>query len=197
MAASIGITGNIGSGKTTVCREFSRLGVPVYYADVRAKALMTEDEALVTSIRKEFGDRSYESSGQLNRGFLADSVFGNSEALAKLNGLVHPAVARDALTWVASQDAVYTLHEAAIIFEIGSQDRYDDVVVVACPREVRRQRVLARGGIDARGFEERDSRQWTDQRKEGAADHLIHNGGKQLLLPQVLALHRNFMRAFS
>lgn len=189
MGQRIGITGNIGAGKTTVCQQFERLGVPVYYADREAKRLMTTDGPLKTSIIAQFGAQSYLASGALNRSYLADRVFGDPAALARLNSLVHPAVASDAAQWHAAHSAPYTLHEAAIIFEIGAAPSYDAVVVVTCPLDIRRHRVIARDG-SAADFDRRAAEQWSDERKAAAATFLINNGGRALLLPQVLTLDR-------
>ena len=191
MAKRIGITGNIGAGKTTVCREFERLGVPVYYADLRAKLLMSEDAVLKDAIMQRFGAQTY-SSGELNRAYLSARVFSDPVALADLNALVHPAVARDARAWHRAQTYAYTLHEAAILYEIAATDVYDAVVVVACPYAVRKQRVVARDGLTTEQFDARAARQWSDERKEAAADYLVRNDGRQLLLPQALRLDRQF-----
>ncbi len=193
MAHRIGITGNIGAGKTTVCREFERLGVPVYYADDRAKRLMTMDAELRAAVTSRFGAESYDSAGAVNRVYLSGKVFGDQGALHALNELVHPAVARDAEAWHQSQPhAAYTLHEAAILFEIGADRDYDRMVVVSCPLETRRQRVLLRDGISEAAFAARAARQCPDDRKEAAADHVVVNDGRTLLWPQVLALDRIF-----
>ena len=190
MARHIGITGNIGAGKTTVCREFERLGVPVYYADARAKALMQTDPELRQSITNSFGPEAYRNDGTLDRSWLAARVFEDAAALEKLNGIVHPAVARDATDWQRRQNHPYTLHEAAIIYEIGSADAYHGVIVVHCPRPIRERRVRNRDGIDGAAFAARADKQWTDERKRLAADYLVVNDGKTLLLPQVLRLDR-------
>ncbi|MCP9235351.1 dephospho-CoA kinase [Lewinella sp. JB7] len=186
----IGITGNIGAGKTTVCREFERLGVPVYYADLRAKLLMRDDHQLRTAISKRFGEQSYTTDGELNRPYLAERVFGHEAELADLNALVHPAVARDAAAWHAAQHHPYTLHEAAILYEIGASGGYDRIVVVACPRPMRIQRVMLRDGIAREAVESRMARQWTDADKEAAGDYLIVNDGVKLILPQILRTDR-------
>ena len=194
MPLSIGITGNIGAGKTTVCHEFARLGVPVYYADQRAKELMNEDAGLKQLILDDFGAEAYGPEGRLDRAHLARLVFHDPAALARLNGYVHPAVARDAREWQQRQTAPYTLHEAAIILEIGSRDRYDALVVVSCPYPVRLQRVQARDGITEADFAARADKQWSDERKEAAADYLIRNDGRQLLLPQILRIDAQLRR---
>ncbi|NJB85281.1 dephospho-CoA kinase [Lewinella marina] len=192
MAKRIGITGNIGAGKTTVCGEFERLGVPVYYADERAKQLMVTDQELRGAILERFGAESYRVDGTVNRPYLAQRVFGDPAALAELNALVHPAVARDATRWHAEQRGPYTLHEAAILLEIGAQQKYEAMVVVDCPYPVRLARVVARDGISPEAFAARAAQQWSDDRKRAAADHVIINDGRHLILPQVLGLDRIF-----
>ncbi len=189
------ITGNIGSGKTTVCRIFERLGVPVYYADAAAKRLMLEDEDLRNGLVSAFGAATYLPDGTLNRSWLAERAFSNDEALAQLNALVHPAVHRDAEQWKQRHAAhSYTLYEAAIVFEIGGQDRFDAVVVVAAPEAVRQARVIARDQTTPEAFAARAAKQWPDEKKEAAANHIIKNDGQRLLLPQVLRLHRQLSR---
>ncbi|WP_420460255.1 dephospho-CoA kinase [Neolewinella sp.] len=191
MPKRIGITGNIGAGKTTVCREFERLGVPVYYADDRAKRLMVEDAMLREAISGRFGQQAY-SAGELDRAYLSSQVFGDALALADLNSLVHPVVARDGNSWHQRQTHPYTLHEAAILFEIDAAASYDEVVVVSCPVGERRRRVMGRDQISAAQFAQRAAKQWSDERKEAAADYLITNDGRTLLLPQILVLDRQF-----
>ena len=116
----VGITGGIGSGKTTVCKIFETLGIPVYYADDRAKTLMVEDEKLISDIKNIFGVEAYSPNGELNRKHIADIAFHNLLKLKELNAVVHPAVLEDGNRWHAEQkDVPYTLKEAALIFEIG------------------------------------------------------------------------------
>jgi len=190
------ITGNIGSGKTTVCRLFERMGVPVYYADTAAKRLMLEDKTLKNGLINAFGPETYLPDGQLNRKWLAKKAFSNDETLAQLNALVHPAVHKDADRWKARHaDHAYTLYEAAIVFEIGGQDRFDAVIVVAAPEDIRRNRVVLRDQTTPEAFAARAAKQWSDAKKEAAADHVINNDGKRLLLPQVLRLHRLWNKA--
>lgn len=185
------VTGNIGSGKSTVCGEFARLGIPVYYADRAAKRLMQEDPELRSALTAAFGPQTYKPTGQLDREWLAGQVFHQPMALERINGLVHPAVGKDAANWLTGQgDAPYALYEAAITLEIGQRDRFDGIVVVAAPYPVRCTRVLARDGVTEADFRARADKQWTDERKEAAADWIINNDGRQLLLPQILRLHR-------
>lgn len=189
----IGITGGIGSGKTTVCGIFAELGIPVYYADERAKAVMVEDAGLMLAIREAFGDEAY-VDGKLNRPFLAQRVFNSEEELSKLNGLVHPVVARDFAEWAtAHSDRPYILKEAAILFESGAYRSVQETVMVTAPEEVRIQRVVKRDGITGAEVRQRMDRQWPEARKAEMADHIILNDGNRLLIPQVLALHRIFV----
>lgn len=189
----IGITGGIGSGKTTVCGIFAELGVPVYYADDRAKAVMVEDAELMLAIREAFGEEAY-VDGKLNRPFLAQRVFNSEEELAKLNKLVHPAVARDFTEWAtAHSDSPYIIKEAAILFESGAYRSVQETVMVTAPEEVRIQRVVKRDGITGAEVRQRMDRQWSEERKAEMADHIIVNDGGRLLIPQVLALHRIFV----
>ena len=142
----VGITGGIGSGKSTVAKIFNVLGIPVYDADSRAKALMNTDSILIEQIKKEFGDAAY-TNGQLDRKYLAQQVFGFPERLKKLNSFVHPRVAEDYSTWVQSHaDKHYVLKEAALLFEAGSAAQLDTIIVVTAPEEVRIKRVMQRDG---------------------------------------------------
>ncbi|WP_026231654.1 dephospho-CoA kinase [Neolewinella persica] len=184
------VTGNIGSGKSTVCHQFEQLGIPVYYADAAAKRLMHEDQVLISALKQAFGEETYLPDGTLNRPWLAKKVFSDDEALATLNGLVHPAVHRDADVWRSRQTAPYTLYEAAIVFELGRQDDFAGVIVVAASEDIRKTRVMQRDGVDEAAFAARAAKQWPDDKKEAAADFLIINDGRRLLLPQILRLHR-------
>jgi len=184
------LTGNIGSGKSTVAREFERLGIPVYYADAAAKRLMLEDQELREELISAFGKETYLPDGSLNRSWLAEKAFSDDEQLERLNGLVHPAVHRDAAAWRrANETAPFTLYEAAIVLELGRQADFAGVIVVACPEHIRRQRVVRRDQTNAAAFDARAAKQWSDAQKEAAADHLIINSGYELLLPQILHLH--------
>ncbi len=193
--AHYAVTGNIGSGKSTVCREFERLGIPVYYADAAAKRLMLEDPALRQGLIAAFGAATYLADGTLNRSWLAQRAFADDATLARLNALVHPAVHRDAARWREEQTAAYTLYEAAIVLELGRQQDFAGVIVVTAPAATRRARVMARDGVSAEAFAARAARQWPEEQKIAAADFLINNDGYQLLFPQILWLHRQLLPA--
>lgn len=188
----VGITGGIGSGKTTACKIFQELGVPVYYADSRAKELMTYNESLKNKILQSFGAEAY-SNGMLNRTYLAQQVFNSKEKLSILNGLVHPAVALDFEEWLEEhQSAAYVLKEAAILFESGAYQDVDITVLVIAPEDLRIERVMKRDGSTKEDVMKRMNNQWTQERKVKLADHIINNDGVHLMIPQVLSLHQKF-----
>lgn len=187
----IGITGGIGSGKTTVCRLFETLGVPVYYADERAKWLMVNDEALIVGIKALFGEAAYQPDGSLNRAYIAERAFHNEPLLEQLNGLVHPAVGRDSLVWFSEhQQSPYVLKEAALLFESGSYRQLDAIIVVAAPEELRIERVMRRDGVSREAVLARIRRQWPQEEKIHLADYVIHNDGQSSLIRQVWELHK-------
>jgi len=187
----IGITGGIGSGKSLVCRIFQVLGVPLYDADSRAKKLMTTDGILINQIKKEFGSLSYDEKGMLNREMLSKTVFNNSERLTKLNSLVHPRVALDYSQWMIEQSgAKYCLKEAALLFEAGSYQALDKIIVVAAPDELRIKRVLQRDPHRDRTDVERIIKnQMPQEEKMIKADFVIKNDETELVVPQVIKLH--------
>ncbi len=174
----VGITGGIGSGKTTVCRMFESLGVPVYYADDRAKWLMRHDAELVLSLKASFGEEVYFKNGQINRAYLSQLVFNDKTKLATLNGLVHPAVFKDAEAWQMDQAKAghaYSLKEAALLFESGSYKQLDKIIVVTAPQEIRIERVMQRDGVSAEQVLARIRNQMPQEEKEAKADFLIQN----------------------
>ena len=190
----IGITGGIGSGKSLICRIFHVLGVPVYDADRRAKKLMTTDGILIDQIKKEFGSLSYNEDGVLNRELLSRTVFNNPEKLTKLNSLVHPRVALDYTHWMHEQDeAKYCLKEAALLFESGSYQSLDKIIVVTAPDKLRIKRVLQRDPHRDRTEVERIIKnQMSQEEKMMKADFVIRNDETELVIPQVLKLHEWF-----
>ncbi|MCH7413311.1 dephospho-CoA kinase [Belliella sp. R4-6] len=186
----IGITGGIGSGKTTVAKIFSILGIPIYYADDRAKWLMSKDTALKNQIQNAFGINSYNEDGSLNREFIASNVFGNKENTKTINSLVHPAVKSDFELWAKSQESPYVLKEAALLFETGSYKDLDKIITVSSPLRVRVNRVLLR---DPHRNEEQLNtiidQQMPEEEKIHLSDYVIKNIDNKLLIPQVLKIH--------
>lgn len=194
----IGITGGIGSGKTTICKIFETFGIPVFYADTVAKQLMTSDDILVQGIKAAFGELSYSKEGILDKKYLANIVFNNEVQLAKLNSLVHPAVFRAFDKWESSQTAApYVLKEAALLFESGSYKSCDFTILVTAPRELRIKRVMQRDAVSAEQVIARINKQLDDEEKEKMADFFINNDEVSLLIPQVLDLHINFIKMAS
>lgn len=194
----IGITGNIGSGKTTVSKMFEVLGIPVFYADTAARDLMTTDILLIEGVKKAFGEVAYSDDGKLNRKHIANIVFNDGAELAKLNALVHPAVFRAFDDWVANiKNAPYVIKEAAVLFESTSYKMCDYSLLVTAPFELRAARVMKRDHITRAEVEAREARQFTETKKRELADYIIENDGKQLLIPQVLALHEAFLQLAS
>lgn len=190
----IGITGGIGSGKSLICRIFHVLGVPVYDADSRAKKLMTTDGILIDQIKKEFGTLSYDEKGELNRELLGKTVFNQPDKLARLNALVHPRVAWDYKRWISEQsEARYCLKEAALLFEAGSYQLLDKIIVVAASDELRIKRVLQRDPHRNKEEVERIiSNQMPQEEKIKRADYVIKNDESELVVPQVVKLHEWF-----
>jgi dephospho-CoA kinase len=187
----LGLTGGIGSGKSTVAKIFETLGVPVYYADDAARRLMNEDEELKKNIINTFGPASYKD-GVLNRSHIANLVFNNADKLAKLNSITHPATIRDANEWMANQTAPYVIKEAALLFESGANTQVDKVIGVFAPLETRIARVVKRDQVTREDVLKRINRQMNEEEKMKKCDFVLINDEKQLLLPQVIELDRKF-----
>ncbi len=187
----VGITGGIGSGKTTICRIFETLGIPVYFADERAKKLMTEDAKIRAGLTEIFGEKAYLPDSNLDRKHLASVVFKDKEKLRALEGVVHPAVHRDGEEWHrAQQNVPYTLREAALLVENGSYKKLDKLIVVFAPEETRIRRVMQRDGAERAAVEARIKAQLPDAEKMKVSDFVIYNDGEQSLIRQVLQVHR-------
>lgn len=190
----VGVTGGIGSGKSLVCRIFHCLGVPIYDADSRAKALMATDEMLINQIKKEFGPAAYRGDGSIDRAYLSGATFGKPERLKVLNSFVHPRVAQDYTKWVGlHKDNPYLVREAALLYEVGADKHIDKMIVVTSPVETRIKRVLAR---DPQRSEEEIkaimNSQWPEEEKLKKADYIVYNDDEHMVIPQVLRLHSLF-----
>lgn len=188
----VGITGGIGSGKSTVTKIFSVLGIPVYDADAAAKRLMNENNELKEKIESYFGEESY-VDGKLNRNHLSSLVFNDPEKLALLNSIVHPVTIQDAADWMQQQSAPYAVKEAAIIFESGSQEHLDKVIGVFAPETLRIQRVMQRDKVSKEEVVNRMKRQMDEETKMGLCDYVIINDEQQLLIPQVVKIHETLL----
>lgn len=188
----VGITGGIGSGKTTVCKIFELLDIPVYYADERAKWLMVNDPELVKKLKDAFGTEVYSDSGELNRPYLAGIVFNDRKQLDVLNGIVHPVVHQDGEQWHKAQsDVPFTLKEAALFFENGSYVNMDKMITVTAPEALRIQRVIARDKTTEEAVKARIDKQLPDAQKVSLSHFIINNDGQHSLILQVLDIYKS------
>lgn len=184
----IGLTGGIGSGKTTVARLFKEFGVPVYNSDLKAKKLMQNSKELRTAIIDLLGKESYVLK-KLNKKYIADKVFEDKELLQKLNAIVHPAVKHDFIEWAKTKKMPYVIQEAAILFENNSYKTFDKIILVKAPKEVRLQRILARDTISEEEILARMENQWDDSKKIPLADYVIENTDLEKTKLQVEKIH--------
>ena len=192
----VGITGGIGSGKTTACRIFVALGVPVYDADFWAKWLIVNAPGIKSAIVSLFGPEAYCPDGSYNRTYVAAIVFKDAAKLALLNAAVHPAVEQHSRDWHQRQaDAgrPYTLKEAALLVENGSYRHLDKLIVVTAPEQLRIQRVMQRDGLSEAAVRARMRQQLPQEQKDAAADYLIHNDGRSSLVQQVWHIHQKLV----
>ena len=194
MMLKVGITGGIGSGKTTVCKVFELLGIPVFYADDVAKSIMQTDPVLKTALLDTFGENSYTKDGMLNRAYISSIVFNDKQELEKLNSLVHPAVLRAFDNWVLNQhESPYVIKEAALLYESGGFKRCNKSILVIAPTLIKMNRVKLRDGVSEEDIQLRMNRQFSDEIKIKYADHILNNDEKQLLIPQIIQLHQQFL----
>jgi dephospho-CoA kinase len=189
----VGLTGGIGSGKSTVAKIFEVLGIPVYYADDAAKKLMNEDVKLIALIKQHFGEESYKD-GKLNRSYLASIVFNDTEKLETLNSLTHPVTIRHAVEWMEQQTTLYIIKEAALLFESGADKNLDYVIGVYSPKTLRINRVMERDGIRSEEVIKRMDRQMDEEMKMKRCNFIIANNEQELIIPQVVALHEKFLK---
>jgi len=193
----VGITGGIGSGKTTICKIFEVLDVPVFYADTVAKQLMVTDLILIDGVKLAFGEESYSPAGMLNNKHIASIVFNNLQELERLNALVHPAVFRAFDRWMGNipENTPYILKEAALLFESESYKMCDTSILVTAALQTKLERVTQRDGVTAEQVLARMDKQFTDEQKLSMAHHHIKNDESSSLIMQVLELHQTFLTA--
>lgn len=185
----LGLTGGIGSGKTTVAGFFKELGVPVYIADDEAKKLMNSDPEVQKQIKKIFGEEAYKN-GSLDRKFLAAKVFKDRNLLEQLNSIVHPAVGKHFLKWKQRQDSEYVVYEAAILFEKGGYKKCDHNLLITAPLGVRVERLIERDHATPEEIEARMNNQWPDSKKAALADFIIENSDLSRTQGEVKKIHR-------
>ncbi len=192
----IGLTGNIGSGKTTVSQVFSILQIPVYHADEESRRLLL-DPAVIEKIKNTFGEGFVTQTGEVDRKALGTIVFADSHELSQLTDILHPLVIEDFREWCKSKkESIYVIHEAAIIFESGVEKDFDKIIHVSCPKEIAIQRVIERDGTTREEILKRMQFQLTDEEKADRSDWVISNDGTLMLIPQILELDKK-LRAVS
>lgn len=192
MILKIGLTGGLGSGKSTIAKIFEVLGIPVYYADAEAKRIMHTDPELKAKIIRHFGEESY-ANNQLNREYLSGIVFNDKEKLALLNSLVHPVTIRDSKDWINRQTTPYAIKEAALVFESGSQEYLDYVIGVSAPAHLRIHRAMQRDNLTRGEVQQRMSKQIEEVIKMHLCDFIIYNDEVKPVIPQVLELHKKLL----
>lgn len=190
----VGITGGIGSGKSTICKVFEHLGIPVFNADERGKFLLQDSKEVRERVKSMFGDAAYDAKGILDPKYLANIVFKDQEKLKQLNEIIHPAVRKDFLAWKENLKAVpYLIKEAAILIESGSNIDCNTIIVVSADEELRISRVVERDKVKVEQVKSRVEQQLNEKEREGYADYIIDNNGKNLLLPQILKIHEDLI----
>ncbi|MGB7842156.1 MAG: dephospho-CoA kinase [Salinimicrobium sp.] len=190
----LGLTGGIGSGKTTVAGFFRDLGVPVYIADDEAKVLMNAEPQLKTAIIDLFGEKAYKEN-RLNRKWIASQVFNDKEKLEKLNAIVHPAVGKHFEQWKLEQKSAYVVYEAAILFEKGGYKKCDLNLMITAPSERKIHRLQKRDNSTIEEIEARMNNQWPDERKAKLADFVIENIDISRTREEVLSIHRKLLNS--
>ncbi len=189
----VAITGNIGSGKTTVCKIFKSLGVPVFYADAEAKRLYC-DVDVISAVESAFGNHVFDENRKLVRQKLAEIVFHDAPSLKILNDIIHPRLLEKYLIWLnKNRQHPYSLHEAAVIFENGLAKQFDTIINVFAPENIRFTRIKNRDNSSAAEIKIRMKRQWPDEKKNELADFVIVNDGTRFLIPQVIEIHNTLM----
>lgn len=188
----VGLTGGIGSGKTTVAKEFEAIGIPVYIADIEAKALMLRSKIIKRKLIQLFGDQVY-VNGALNKSLIAKVIFNDKEALQKMNAIIHPRVALHFKKWVQKQNAIYVIKEVAILFENGGNKLCDFVITVTAPKDIRIERVLSRDNTTKAKVEAIMNNQWDDARKIKFSDFVINNINLNDTQKQVQRIHFEIM----
>lgn len=188
----IGLTGGIGSGKTTVAKCFEDYGIPVYIADEEAKKLMRRSKVIKRKLIQLFGDQAYVNNN-LNKPFIANIIFNDKSCLEKMNAIIHPRVARHFEKWVVKQNAPYVIKEVAILFENGGNDLCDAIITVVAPKELRVERLLKRDNSTIKKIEAIMNNQWTDEQKVNMSDYVIENVSIDNTKQQVSNVHGQIM----
>ncbi|WP_179320224.1 dephospho-CoA kinase [Winogradskyella helgolandensis] len=189
----VGLTGGIGSGKSTILKCFQSYGIPVYIADDEAKALMNRSKVIRRKLIHLFGEKAYEND-TLNRPYLASKIFNDKTLLAKMNAIVHPKVATHFKQWLNKQDAAYVIKEVAIIFENNLQNQYDYIITVVADKDLRIKRVMQRDGVSREKVEAIMKNQWSDEDKIKKSDFVIVNDNLKEAQKQALKIHKKLLK---
>jgi dephospho-CoA kinase len=189
----LGVTGGIGSGKTSVCRVFEVLGVKVFSADRVAREIMETDKEIIASINSISGKELY-SEGTLNRSELAHLIFNDNSLLKRVNSLVHPVVFKRFGEWTLNQSSPYVIMEAAILFESGAAEFVDKVATVVAPVEQRMERVILRNKLSVEQVNERMKNQLDDETRMKLSDYIIYNSENDMIIPEILKIHNDILK---
>lgn len=192
MPKIIGLTGGIGSGKSRIVAVFTALGVPCYIADQEAKKLMVDNARVKKQIIDLFGEKAY-NQNDLNRAYIGELVFNDSQKLAALNAIVHPAVAQDFSVWVSQQDYPYVIKEVAILFETAGYKAVDQSILITAPKEIRLQRAMKRDQCTKEEVLARMNNQWEDEQRLPLASHVIENLAWKDTEKEIKRLHKYFL----
>ncbi len=190
MPVKVGITGGIGSGKSTVCKVFKLLGAPMFEADIVAKQLQNTNQKIRKGLIRLFGEDIYTSEDTVDRKKLAAIIFNDDLMLSKVNELIHPAVREEFEQWLEKQNSPYIVHEAAILFESGFYKLMDFNIVVSASEEQRIERIMQRDGINRESVIRRIQKQWSDERIQNLADMVIHNNNNNLIIPEIIKIDK-------
>lgn len=186
----VGITGGIGSGKTTICHFFELLDIPVFTADTEAKKLMVNSPYIKNKLISILGKDIYFEDQSLDRKKIAKLIFNSPNLLSKINALIHPAVHEEFEKWYVKQNSPYVLFEAAILFECGLYNKMDINILITATEENRINRVISRDNISKEEVKNKIAKQWKEEKKEGYADYIIRNDNRELLIPKLLNLDK-------
>lgn len=188
----VGVTGGIGSGKSTVCKVFETLGIPVFNADDEAKNIYSTEPHALHLVKETFGQSVF-TNDELDKVKLAKTVFANAELLQRLNGIIHPLVRKRFAEWQTKQSAPYLIREAAILIESGAHKDCDHIILVSASEETRIQRVIKRSGLSEEEIRKRIANQWTDEQRRPYCDFEIRNEDGVLILPEIYHIHQQII----
>ncbi len=191
----IGITGGIGSGKTTVCQIFKTLGIAVFNSDIESKNIINSNYKLKLKLTKHFGNHIYKPDGSIDKVIFGEKIFGSEKNLLLANSIIHPAVKNRFNQWCeANSESEYVIKEAAILFESGAYHQLDSIISVSASENIRIKRLILRDNSTIDEIKMRITKQWTQQKKDELADYIIYNNGTELLIPQITKIHNNLIK---